>query len=102
MVATLTKEGELVRRAGREMLGLEPEDPKSEQAHIVLKPPDETDETVHAYVMRARVEGFPVTALCGYTWVPHKSAEGLPVCEECREIYRHDPHGKGRDDIPKE
>lgn len=62
---------------------------KSECAHIVMVPSDQEDETPQAYVMRARVEGFPVTALCGYTWVPNKMATGLPVCEECKFLYEH-------------
>jgi hypothetical protein len=75
---------------------------KSEQAHIVMVPKGEKDQTPQAYVMRARVEGFPVTALCGYTWVPNKQATGLPVCGECKDIYDFDPFGKGRDDLPEE
>lgn len=75
---------------------------KPESAHIVLKPKDEKDETVHAYVMRARIEGFPIVALCGYTWVPNKKAEGLPVCEECKAIYDHNPNGMDRDGLPDE
>lgn len=76
---------------------------KSEQAHIVMVPPGEKDQTPQAYVLRARVEGFPVTALCGYTWVPNKQATGLPVCAECKAIYEYDPHGKGdRDNLPEE
>lgn len=74
---------------------------KSEQAHIVLEKGEE--ETAHAYVMRARIEGFPITALCGYTWVPNKQATGLPVCPECEAIFKNDPHGKGdRENLPDE
>ena len=74
---------------------------KAECAHIVLEKGDE--ETAHAYVMRARIEGFPVTALCGYTWVPRKQATGLPVCQECKDIFEYDPNGKGdRGDLPDE
>ncbi len=62
---------------------------KSECAHIVMVPPGESDETPQAYVMRARIEGFPVTALCGYVWVPNKMATGLPVCEECKFLYEN-------------
>lgn len=59
---------------------------KPTTAHIVPSPnPDE--ETPHAYVMRARIEGFPVTALCGFTWIPNRQATGLPVCGECKEIW---------------
>lgn len=74
---------------------------KAECAHIVLEKGE--DETAHAHVMRARIEGFPVTALCGYTWVPNKQATGLPVCAECEAIFKNDPLGKGdRDNLPDE
>lgn len=76
---------------------------KNEMAHIVLVPPGESDETPQAYVMRARIEGFPITALCGFMWVPNKMATGLPVCEECKAIFENDPHGFGdRDSLPDE
>lgn len=64
---------------------------KPTAAHIVRSP--NADETNHAYVMRARIEGFPVTALCGYVWVPSKQATGLPVCQECKAIWDAWPHG---------
>lgn len=76
---------------------------KPESAHIVMVPPGEEDETPQAYVMRARVEGFPVVALCGFTWVPNKMATGLPVCSECKDIFESDPLGHGdRGDLPDE
>lgn len=51
---------------------------------------DEPDEVAH-YVDKAKstegyVFGTPVTALCGYTWVPSKDPKGKPVCPECEEI----------------
>lgn len=58
---------------------------KPESAHIVFSP--YPNESHHAYVMRARFEGFPVKALCGYEWVPNKQATGLPVCAECKEFW---------------
>lgn len=61
---------------------------KPESAHIVMVPPGEPDESPHAYVMRARIEGFPVTALCGYTCIPWRSAAGLPVCRACARHLR--------------
>lgn len=66
---------------------------KPESAHYVKSPND--NETNHAYVMRARMEGFPVQALCGWTWVPKKMATGLPVCQECREIFESWPDDGG-------
>lgn len=68
----------------------------ADAAHIVMVPPDQDDETPQAYVLRARIEGFPITALCGHTWVPAKNPEQLPVCEPCLDIY-HQP-GEHRDD----
>ena len=62
---------------------------KPEAAHYVLSP--DPAESAHAYVMRARIEGFPVTAVCGFTWVPFKQATGLPVCQECRNIFESLP-----------
>lgn len=75
---------------------------KPESAHIVMDPDRERDEP-HAYLMAARIEGFPVTALCGFTWIPSKQATGLPVCQECLDIFQNDPNGFGdRDDLPDE
>jgi hypothetical protein len=57
----------------------------------------------HAYVMEARVLGFPVTALCGFTWVPKQPATGLPVCQECMDIYdREDRSDDSGDGLPDE
>lgn len=36
-------------------------------------------------LMRALVEGTPVTALCGKRWVPHRDPERYPVCPTCKE-----------------
>ena len=71
-----------------------------EQAHIVWVP-EEFGESPHAYVMRARIEGFEVQALCGYVWVPNKMATGLPVCPYCEDIYN--AHVSNPDDgLPEE
>ena len=76
---------------------------KPESAHIVMTPPGEPDETPHAYVMRARIEGFPVTAICGFTWIPNKPATGLPVCQECNDIYESEDRGDDSGDgLPDE
>ena len=42
-------------------------------------------ESGGAKVMTAMVNGTPVTALCGYTWVPSRDPQKYPVCEECLE-----------------
>ena len=76
-------------------------DSPGDSDHIVMVPPGESDQTPQAYVLRARVEGFPVTALCGHTWIPQRDPKPLPVCSTCLAIYQHDPHGHNdREDLP--
>lgn len=70
------------------------------RSHIVLPPPDAADETPQAYVMRARIEGFPVTALCGYTWVPSRDPSRYPTCEVCVDIYRSGGDPADRAELP--
>lgn len=64
-------------------------DEPEKAAHIVRVPPGEPDQSPPAYVMRARIEGFPITALCGYTWVPHRDPSPLPVCQTCKDIFEN-------------
>lgn len=45
-------------------------------AHIVRK-----DGLTEAYV-----EGTPLTALCGYVWVPSRDPKDRPLCAICKEI----------------
>lgn len=71
-------------------------------AHIVLLPKELRDATTpQAYVLMARVQGFAITALCGYTWIPSKDPKPMPVCGKCKDIYSHDPNGfKDRGELP--
>lgn len=71
-------------------------DTPGEASHIVMTPPGEHDTTPQAYVLRARVEGFPVTAVCGHVWVPGRDPKPLPICSRCLAVY-HQP-GENRDD----
>lgn len=76
------------------------EDP-DHAAHIVTVPQGEADETPQAYVLRARILGFPVTALCGHTWVPSKDPVAYPVCGECLDIYQQPgEHRDEREELP--
>lgn len=34
----------------------------------------------------ARLNGLPVKALCGYTWVPKRNPEKYPACQKCFDI----------------
>jgi hypothetical protein len=71
-------------------------------AHIV--PPDlgkdgKPERSGAAKVMEARVMGTPVTALCGWTWVPQQDPQNFPLCHRCKEIadtIRKDPGGMPR------
>lgn len=51
-------------------------------AHYVWCP----GEDAEAVILRSRVEGIPVTALCGYRWIPSRLAENYPVCPKCQSI----------------
>ena len=39
-------------------------------------------------MMRGYVLGERVMALCGYTFVPCRDPETVPLCEECREALQ--------------
>jgi hypothetical protein len=38
-------------------------------------------------VTQALVEGTPIVALCGKTWVPYRDPSKYPVCPTCKEVY---------------
>ena len=37
-------------------------------------------------IVRANVEGVPVTALCGKKWIPNRDPSRYPVCPTCKEL----------------
>ncbi len=53
-------------------------------AHIIKTEPG---KTATAVVLEARIEGTPLTALCGHVFVPQRDPKQLPVCPKCKEIY---------------
>lgn len=53
-------------------------------AHIVKAGPGESGA---ALVLEARIMGTPVTALCGFVWVPSKDPRQLPICQKCKDVY---------------
>lgn len=55
------------------------EDDPNEMAHIVYP----KEKVTEAYVL-----GNPVTALCGFTWVPSKDPQNKPVCQKCLDIWK--------------
>lgn len=38
-------------------------------------------------ILPSSIEGTPLVALCGKTWVPSRDPQRFPVCPECKEIY---------------
>lgn len=57
-------------------------------SHIVGPDYDDQGNKIQgaAKVTRAMIEGTPVTALCGFTWVPSRDPKKHPVCEACKAI----------------
>lgn len=73
-------------------------------AHIVLVPAHlkAAFPSPQAYVLAARINGTPVEALCGFTWVPSQNPETLPICTRCVEIYQQPgEHRDTRDELPE-
>lgn len=62
----------------------------------VLDETDSDDPSKHSHIVHdkakvtaAYINGTPVTALCGYTWVPSKDPKSLPLCSKCKEIRKN-------------
>ena len=54
-------------------------------SHIIDRGDD--PRPAEAIILEARVNGTPLTALCGYTWVPSRDPQKYPVCPKCAEIF---------------
>lgn len=52
-------------------------------SHIVER---DDNRTAEAIIMEARVNGTPVTALCGHTWIPERDPEKYPPCQKCLDL----------------
>ena len=69
-----------------------------EDVDTVTTTTTETDEPIYAHIidrgddprpawvliLEARVEGTPITAICGYSWVPSRDPGKHPVCSKCQ------------------
>jgi hypothetical protein len=53
--------------------------------HIVVVGEGESAEAV---ILEARVNGTPVTALCGYVWVPSRDPQRHPICQRCLDLFK--------------
>lgn len=68
-------------------------------AHIVKTKPG---EDAAAKVLAARIEGTPLEALCGHTWVPNRDPKQLPVCQKCKDVYQmYRDFNEGLDETPR-
>lgn len=57
-------------------------------SHIVGPDYDDNGNKIQgaAKVMQAMVNGTPVTAICGYVWVPSRDPGKHPLCDRCKAI----------------
>lgn len=68
-----------------------PDDPdlkdENREKHIVgPKYTDEGKIPGSVLVTEAMVNGTPVTALCGFVWVPSRNPDNYPLCPACKSI----------------
>ena len=49
-------------------------------------------------LMDAIINGTPVTALCGHTWVPGRDPKRYPICTRCKEAFEA-MHGELGEDV---
>lgn len=75
-------------------------DPELEQddpivSHIVGPDYDDNGNKIQgaAKVMQAMVNGTPVTAICGYVWVPSRDPGKHPLCDRCKAIVARNGDG---------
>lgn len=54
-------------------------------SHIIDRGNDE--RSAQAIILEAMVNGTPLTALCGHTWVPSRDPSKFPLCEKCAEMF---------------
>lgn len=60
---------------------------------VITDPEQEKDPEQYAHyadklkVIAGYINGTPVTAFCGYVFVPKRDPEALPVCPPCQDIY---------------
>ncbi len=39
-------------------------------------------------IIEAMINGTPITALCGFVWVPTKNPDNHPLCPRCESIAK--------------
>lgn len=68
----------------------ETDDGKDHLTHIINPPGNphiwQPGMEAQDIVDTARLMGWSVTALCGYTWIPKRNPDKYPVCDTCMTI----------------
>lgn len=64
-------------------------------SHIVGPDYDDNGNKIQgaAKVTEAMINGTPVTALCGFVWVPSRDPGKHPLCERCKAIVQRSGDG---------
>lgn len=52
--------------------------------HVIDRGDDERN--AQTLILEARVNGTPLTAICGHVWVPERDPQKYPVCPKCAEL----------------
>lgn len=78
---TIIEPGTVTKAPHPDTLVPEPEDAPDDAhlTHIVRK-----DDEARGYLLKE-----PVTALCGYTWVPERDPQKYPMCKPCVDVFNH-------------
>jgi hypothetical protein len=74
-----------VRTAPLRDVEIDPLTGSPRRAHLV---PPQGGLPGHVLVLQARIEGTPVTALCGLVLVPSHDPRSYPTCSRCLEVFR--------------
>jgi hypothetical protein len=101
-IATTAQTPDAVETAGTVETRREqtPQTGEPECSHIVKT---DGDDSAAAKVLRARIEGTPLEALCGHRWIPSRDPKQLPLCAKCRDIYdTYRLWNTGLDSLPRE
>jgi hypothetical protein len=62
-------------------------DEENRVAHIVGPQYDDNGKIQgRTFVTEAYINGTPITALCGFTWVPSRDPNNYPLCQACKDI----------------
>ncbi|MGH9297321.1 MAG: DUF3039 domain-containing protein [Acidimicrobiales bacterium] len=89
-MAELTRPGvKTIEREAPVAVPTEGEGDHERMAHIVLegfRPSEDEYVAAGPSVVEGIINGTPVKALCGKTWIPNRDPKKFPLCPTCKEI----------------